>query len=102
MSKPVILAVDDDPAVAAAIAHDPVIDDLPDDWRQANPDRTSEVRVVGHRWSDRIVGGGPAGLAAACTRPRRAWPPSSWNARLPEGRQARARRSRTTSASREG
>ena len=31
----------------------PVIDDLLDDWRQANPDHTSEVRVVGHRWSDR-------------------------------------------------
>jgi thioredoxin reductase (NADPH) len=31
----------------------PVIDELLDDWRQANPDRTSEVRVVGHRWSDR-------------------------------------------------
>jgi thioredoxin reductase (NADPH) len=31
----------------------PVIDELLDDWRRANPDRTSEVRVVGHRWSDR-------------------------------------------------
>src|SRR5215217_3210268 len=31
----------------------PVIDDLLGDWRQANPDRTAEVRVVGHRWSDR-------------------------------------------------
>ena len=31
----------------------PVIDDLLGDWRQANPDHTSEVRVVGHRWSDR-------------------------------------------------
>jgi thioredoxin reductase (NADPH) len=31
----------------------PVIDDLLDDWRQANPDTTSEVRVIGHRWSDR-------------------------------------------------
>jgi thioredoxin reductase (NADPH) len=31
----------------------PVIDDLLEDWRQANPDRTSEVRVVGHRWSER-------------------------------------------------
>jgi thioredoxin reductase (NADPH) len=31
----------------------PVIDDLLDDWRRANPDHTSEVRVVGHRWSDR-------------------------------------------------
>ena len=30
-----------------------VIDDLLDDWRQANPDHTSDVRVVGHRWSDR-------------------------------------------------
>ena len=31
----------------------PVVDDLLDDWRQAHPDHTSEVRVVGHRWSDR-------------------------------------------------
>jgi thioredoxin reductase (NADPH) len=31
----------------------PVTDDLLDDWRRANPDHTSDVRVVGHRWSDR-------------------------------------------------
>ncbi|HEX6674692.1 MAG TPA: FAD-dependent oxidoreductase [Actinomycetes bacterium] len=31
----------------------PVIDDLLGDWRQANRDHTSDVRVVGHRWSDR-------------------------------------------------
>src|SRR5215211_2013492 len=31
----------------------PVVDDLLGDWRRANPDHTSEVRVVGHRWSDR-------------------------------------------------
>jgi thioredoxin reductase (NADPH) len=31
----------------------PVIDDLLGDWRQANPDHSSAVRVVGHRWSDR-------------------------------------------------
>src|SRR5215207_2195931 len=31
----------------------PVIDDLLDDWRQANPDHTSDIRVVGNRWSDR-------------------------------------------------
>ena len=31
----------------------PVIDDLLGDWRQANPDHTSDVRVVGYRWSDR-------------------------------------------------
>jgi thioredoxin reductase (NADPH) len=31
----------------------PVIDDLLGDWWRANPDRTSDVRVVGHRWSDR-------------------------------------------------
>jgi thioredoxin reductase (NADPH) len=31
----------------------PVIDDLLGDWRQANPDHGSDVRVVGHRWSDR-------------------------------------------------
>src|SRR3954451_17924407 len=31
----------------------PVIDDLLGDWRQANPEHTSDLRVVGHRWSDR-------------------------------------------------
>ena len=31
----------------------PVVDDLLDDWRQSHPEETSEVRVVGHRWSDR-------------------------------------------------
>jgi thioredoxin reductase (NADPH) len=31
----------------------PVLDDLLEDWRQANPDHTADVRVVGHRWSDR-------------------------------------------------
>src|SRR5215203_3851819 len=31
----------------------PVVDDLLGDWRRANPDRTAEVRVVGHRWSER-------------------------------------------------
>ena len=31
----------------------PVLDDLLDDWRRAHPDHTSEVRLVGHRWSDR-------------------------------------------------
>jgi thioredoxin reductase (NADPH) len=31
----------------------PVIDDLLGDWRRANPDHTSDVRVVGHRWSER-------------------------------------------------
>jgi thioredoxin reductase (NADPH) len=31
----------------------PVIDDLLGDWRQANPDHTADVRVIGHRWSDR-------------------------------------------------
>jgi thioredoxin reductase (NADPH) len=31
----------------------PVTDDLLSDWRQANPDHTLDVRVVGHRWSDR-------------------------------------------------
>ncbi|MGH2814373.1 MAG: FAD-dependent oxidoreductase, partial [Actinomycetota bacterium] len=31
----------------------PVVDDLLGDWRQANPEHTGEVRVVGHRWSDR-------------------------------------------------
>src|SRR6266498_2781428 len=31
----------------------PIIDDPLGDWRQANRDHTSDVRVVGHRWSDR-------------------------------------------------
>ncbi|WP_231920222.1 FAD-dependent oxidoreductase [Microlunatus soli] len=31
----------------------PIIDDLLDDWREANPDHSADVRVVGHRWSDR-------------------------------------------------
>ena len=31
----------------------PVIDDLLGDWRQANPDHSSDVQVIGHRWSDR-------------------------------------------------
>lgn len=31
----------------------PVVDDLLGDWSRAHPDHTSDVRVVGHRWSDR-------------------------------------------------
>ena len=31
----------------------PVVDDLLGDWQQANPDHTSDVQVIGHRWSDR-------------------------------------------------
>src|SRR4051812_11546226 len=31
----------------------PVIDDLLDDWVRANPTAPSEIRVVGHRWSER-------------------------------------------------
>jgi thioredoxin reductase (NADPH) len=31
----------------------PIIDDLLGDWQQANPEHTSDVRVVGNRWSDR-------------------------------------------------
>jgi thioredoxin reductase (NADPH) len=31
----------------------PAVDGLLDDWRQAYPDHTSDVRVIGHRWSDR-------------------------------------------------
>ncbi|WP_245927437.1 FAD-dependent oxidoreductase [Nocardioides silvaticus] len=31
----------------------PMLDDLLDGWVREHPDRTSEVRVVGHRWSDR-------------------------------------------------
>jgi thioredoxin reductase (NADPH) len=31
----------------------PVVDDLLGDWRRQHPEQTSDVRVVGHRWSDR-------------------------------------------------
>jgi thioredoxin reductase (NADPH) len=31
----------------------PVLDDLLDDWRSAHPDDSSQVRVIGHRWSER-------------------------------------------------
>jgi thioredoxin reductase (NADPH) len=31
----------------------PVIDDLLGDWQQANPEFTTDVRIVGNRWSDR-------------------------------------------------
>ncbi|MDQ4055102.1 MAG: FAD-dependent oxidoreductase [Actinomycetota bacterium] len=33
----------------------PVIDDLLSDWQDQHPDRSSEIRVVGHRWSDASV-----------------------------------------------
>jgi thioredoxin reductase (NADPH) len=31
----------------------PIIDDLLGDWRDANPDHLFDLRVVGHRWSER-------------------------------------------------
>jgi thioredoxin reductase (NADPH) len=31
----------------------PVIDELLEDWLRAHPDHSADVRVVGHRWSDR-------------------------------------------------
>lgn len=31
----------------------PVVDDLLEDWRQENPDASSQLRVLGHRWSER-------------------------------------------------
>jgi thioredoxin reductase (NADPH) len=31
----------------------PAVDDLLADWARAHPDHSSDVRVVGHRWSDR-------------------------------------------------
>jgi thioredoxin reductase (NADPH) len=31
----------------------PVVDDLLDDWRRAHPEQTSDLRIVGDRWSDR-------------------------------------------------
>jgi len=31
----------------------PVLDDLLDDWEHANPEHGTDVRVVGHRWSER-------------------------------------------------
>jgi thioredoxin reductase (NADPH) len=33
----------------------PVVDDLLREWDAAHPPETSEVRVVGHRWSDRTL-----------------------------------------------
>ena len=33
----------------------PVVDDLLGDWADAHPPETSEVRVVGHRWSERAL-----------------------------------------------
>ena len=33
----------------------PVVDDLLGDWQDQHPDASLEVRVVGHRWSDRSV-----------------------------------------------
>ena len=31
----------------------PVVDDLLDDWQAAHPEQTSDLRIVGHRWSER-------------------------------------------------
>jgi len=31
----------------------PVLDDLLDDWEHANPEHATDVRVIGHRWSER-------------------------------------------------
>ena len=31
----------------------PVVDDLLEDWGRNNPDHSSDLRVVGHRWSER-------------------------------------------------
>jgi thioredoxin reductase (NADPH) len=31
----------------------PVVDDLLDDWRRGHPEHTSDLRIVGDRWSDR-------------------------------------------------
>jgi thioredoxin reductase (NADPH) len=31
----------------------PVIDDLLGDWRRGHPEHTSDVRIIGHRWSER-------------------------------------------------
>ncbi len=157
----------------------PVIDDLLTDWRQANPDHTSDVRVIGDRWSDRshdikmflarnyvpyrwydverdaeaqrlrdlaravpadlplvlvpdgetlrspsilelaeslglrttarqplydvcIVGGGPAGLAAAVYAASEGLSTVIVERQAPGGQAGQARRSRTTSASRRG
>jgi thioredoxin reductase (NADPH) len=33
----------------------PVVDDLLGDWQGQHPDRSAEVRVIGHRWSDTTV-----------------------------------------------
>ena len=31
----------------------PVVDDLLGDWRRGHPEHTSDVRIIGHRWSER-------------------------------------------------
>ena len=31
----------------------PVIDDLLGDWRRGHPEHTSDMRIIGHRWSER-------------------------------------------------
>ena len=31
----------------------PIVDDLLDDWQRAHPDHSSDIRLVGHRWSER-------------------------------------------------
>ena len=56
MSKPTILAVDDDPDVSAAITRD-LRGRYATGYRivraTSGPNGTFEVRVVGHRWSGR-------------------------------------------------
>ena len=52
----------------------PVIDDLLGDWQGTHPDRSAEVRVVGHRWSDKSYRDqelpGPQPRAVPLARPR--------------------------------
>ena len=107
----------------------PVLDELLRDWTNGHPDRDSEVRVVGHRWSERTVDVktflthnhvpyrwlevGDAGSADEATRllelakagaddlPDVALPDRA-ALRSPAARRGRARPSRTTSASPRG
>ncbi len=61
----------------------PVLDELLRDWAHGHPDRDSEVRVVGHRWSERTPRGQdvphpqPRALPLARGRPGRGGDPAA-------------------------
>ena len=95
----------------------PVVDDLLGDWRQAHPEHTSDVRVVGHRWSDRsheiktVPGPQPRPLPlvrrragrrgrAAAAASREAQPDDLPLVLVPDGRGAAVARRRSSSPAR--